>query len=74
MWGHSGRLRGSSGPGIQASDPCPHRLVDAQNAHMWMASVVIGIEMMPTQIGGDVRAQLLFQPHPSTHARPSRVA
>jgi hypothetical protein len=30
--------------------------VDAQNAHIWTASVVIGIEPKSTQIAGSVRA------------------
>jgi hypothetical protein len=33
----------------------PSRLVDAQNAQIWTASVVIGIEPKSTQIGGSVR-------------------
>jgi hypothetical protein len=30
----------------------PARLVDAQNARIWTASVVIGIEPKSTQMGG----------------------
>jgi hypothetical protein len=33
--------------------------VDAQNAHIWTASVVIGIEPKSTQIGGSARG---YQP------------
>jgi len=39
-----------------------------------MTAVMIGIEPSSVQIGGYLRAQLLFQPDPSTPARPSRVA
>jgi hypothetical protein len=43
---------GPADPIKQISDPCPHRLAGAQNVQIWTASVVIGIEPMPAQIGG----------------------
>jgi hypothetical protein len=48
--------------------------VGAQNAQIWMASVAIAIEPTPTQNGGYLRAQLLFQLDLSTPARPRPVA
>jgi hypothetical protein len=52
----------------------PSRLVDAQNAQIWTASVVIGIEPKSTQIGGSARGYQELSHHWQSRLRPSRHA
>ena len=54
----SGLLPGSGGPqDVYQRSPCPPAH-GAQNAQIWTASVVMGIEPTPAQIGGDARVLL----------------
>ncbi len=50
---------------MQTSDPCPHRLLGAQNAQLWTASVLIGIELTSAQNGRvgarESRAELITE-------------
>src|SRR2546423_12358520 len=49
---HPGLLPGSGGPqDVDQRSPCPPAH-GAQNAQIWTASVVMGIEPTPAQIGG----------------------
>ena len=51
----SGLLPGSGGPqDVDQRSPCPPAH-GAQNAQIWTASVLMGIEPTPAQIGGSVR-------------------
>jgi hypothetical protein len=54
----SGLLPGSGGPqGVDQRSPCPPAH-GAQNAQIWTASVVMGIEPTPAQIGGYLKSIL----------------
>src|SRR5712692_10371626 len=55
--GHGAVLMRRGGPHVSGEPavPVPTGLVAAQNARIWMADVLIGIEPTPAPIGGSVR-------------------